>query len=31
MVETMEEVGIVGSLQANGTREVLAPPPPSDS
>ena len=30
MVETMEEAGIVGSLQANGSREVLAPPPPSD-
>jgi S-DNA-T family DNA segregation ATPase FtsK/SpoIIIE len=30
MVETMEEVGIVGQLQANGSREVLAPPPPSD-
>ena len=29
MVETMEEAGIVGSLQANGTREVLAPPPPA--
>ena len=29
MVETMEEAGIVGSLQPNGTREVLAPPPPS--
>jgi len=28
MVETMEEAGIVGSLQANGSREVLAPPPP---
>jgi S-DNA-T family DNA segregation ATPase FtsK/SpoIIIE len=28
MVETMEEAGIVGSLQANGFREVLAPPPP---
>ena len=27
MVETMEEAGIVGSLQANGSREVLAPPP----
>ena len=27
MVETMEEAGIVGSLQPNGTREVLAPPP----
>jgi S-DNA-T family DNA segregation ATPase FtsK/SpoIIIE len=30
MVETMEEAGIVGSLQANGFREVLAPPPPGD-
>jgi S-DNA-T family DNA segregation ATPase FtsK/SpoIIIE len=29
MVETMEEAGIVGSLQANGSREVLAPPPPA--
>ena len=29
MVETMEEAGIVGALQSNGTREVLAPPPPS--
>ncbi len=28
MVETMEEAGIVGSLQTNGFREVLAPPPP---
>ena len=28
MVETMEEAGIVGSLQGNGSREVLAPPPP---
>ncbi|MGI9260344.1 MAG: DNA translocase FtsK [Gammaproteobacteria bacterium] len=31
MVETMEEAGIVGSLQANGSREVLAPPPPGDA
>jgi S-DNA-T family DNA segregation ATPase FtsK/SpoIIIE len=30
MVETMEEAGIVGSLQSNGFREVLAPPPPED-
>jgi S-DNA-T family DNA segregation ATPase FtsK/SpoIIIE len=30
MVETMEEAGIVGSLQTNGFREVLAPPPPGD-
>ncbi len=28
MVEAMEEAGIVGSLQSNGFREVLAPPPP---
>jgi DNA segregation ATPase FtsK/SpoIIIE, S-DNA-T family len=30
MVETMEEAGIVGSLQTNGFREVLAPPPPTE-
>lgn len=30
MVETMEEAGIVGPLEANGSREVLAPPPPED-
>jgi S-DNA-T family DNA segregation ATPase FtsK/SpoIIIE len=30
MVETMEEAGLVGSLQSNGFREVLAPPPPGD-
>jgi S-DNA-T family DNA segregation ATPase FtsK/SpoIIIE len=30
MVETMEEAGIVGHLQTNGFREVLAPPPPGD-
>jgi S-DNA-T family DNA segregation ATPase FtsK/SpoIIIE len=30
MVESMEEAGIVGALQANGSREVLAPPPPED-
>ncbi|MBH98086.1 MAG: cell division protein FtsK [Rhodospirillaceae bacterium] len=29
MVETMEEAGIVGSLQANGSREVIAPSPVS--
>jgi S-DNA-T family DNA segregation ATPase FtsK/SpoIIIE len=28
MVETMEQAGIVGNLQTNGFREVLAPPPP---
>lgn len=28
MVEEMERVGVVGPLQSNGSREVLAPPPP---
>jgi len=28
MIECMEEVGIVGPLESNGSREVLAPPPP---
>jgi DNA segregation ATPase FtsK/SpoIIIE, S-DNA-T family len=30
LVETMEEAGLVGPLQSNGSREVLAPPPPED-
>jgi len=30
MVETMEASGLVGPLQSNGSREVLAPPPPED-
>ncbi|MGQ0658324.1 MAG: DNA translocase FtsK [Chromatiales bacterium] len=30
MVEEMERTGIVGALQSNGTRDVLAPPPPKD-
>ncbi len=30
MVEDMERAGIVGPLQSNGSREVLAPPPPED-
>ena len=30
MVESMEAAGIVGPLQSNGSREVLAPPPPAD-
>ncbi len=30
LVDGMEVAGIVGSLQANGAREVLAPPPPPD-
>ncbi|NOZ52871.1 MAG: cell division protein FtsK [Gammaproteobacteria bacterium] len=28
MVEEMEKSGVVGPLQSNGNREVLAPPPP---
>jgi S-DNA-T family DNA segregation ATPase FtsK/SpoIIIE len=28
MIEEMEAAGIVGPLQANGSREVIAPPPP---
>lgn len=30
MIESMEMAGIVGPLQSNGSREVLAPPPPKD-
>ncbi len=30
LVEEMETAGIVGPLQANGSREVIAPPPPKD-
>ena len=30
MVEAMEMAGIVGPLENNGSREVLAPPPPKD-
>ena len=30
LVETMEECGIVGPLQSNGSREVIAPPPVED-
>jgi S-DNA-T family DNA segregation ATPase FtsK/SpoIIIE len=30
MIEAMEEAGIVGPLQSNGAREVLAAPPPPD-
>jgi S-DNA-T family DNA segregation ATPase FtsK/SpoIIIE len=29
MLEQMEESGVVGPLQSNGGREVLAPPPPA--
>ncbi len=30
MIETMESAGLVGPLQSNGSREVLAPPPPEE-
>ncbi len=30
MLEEMEQAGVVGPLQSNGSREVLAPPPPAD-
>ena len=30
MIETMEMAGLVGPLQSNGSREVLAPPPAGD-
>ncbi len=30
MVEEMEATGVVSALQPNGSREVLAPPPPKD-
>ncbi len=29
MIEEMERAGVVGPMQSNGNREVLAPPPPS--
>ena len=28
MIEQMEETGVVGPMETNGSREVLAPPPP---
>jgi DNA segregation ATPase FtsK/SpoIIIE, S-DNA-T family len=30
MVETMEQAGLVGPLQSNGSREILVPPPSKD-
>ncbi len=30
LIEEMEKSGVVGPLQPNGSREVLAPPPPRD-
>jgi len=29
LIEEMEKTGVVGPLQSNGSREVLAPPPPA--
>lgn len=28
LIESMEQTGVVGPVQSNGTREVIAPPPP---
>ena len=28
MIEDMESAGVVSAMQSNGSREVLAPPPP---
>jgi len=30
MVEEMEQCGVIGPLESNGSREVIAPPPPQD-
>jgi S-DNA-T family DNA segregation ATPase FtsK/SpoIIIE len=30
MVESMEQAGLVGPLQSNGSREILVPPPPRE-
>jgi len=30
LLEGMEQAGLVGPLQANGARDVLAPAPPED-
>jgi S-DNA-T family DNA segregation ATPase FtsK/SpoIIIE len=30
LVEAMEQAGVVGPLESNGNREVLAPPPPKE-
>jgi S-DNA-T family DNA segregation ATPase FtsK/SpoIIIE len=30
MIEEMEASGVVSEVQSNGSREVLAPPPPKD-
>jgi S-DNA-T family DNA segregation ATPase FtsK/SpoIIIE len=29
MIETMEQTGVVSAMNSNGSREVIAPPPPS--
>ncbi len=31
LIEEMERSGVVGPLQSNGTREIFAPPPPSNN
>ena len=30
MIETMEEAGVISEMQPNGSREVIAPPPPKN-
>jgi S-DNA-T family DNA segregation ATPase FtsK/SpoIIIE len=30
MIETMERTGVITEMGGNGSREVLAPPPPRD-
>jgi S-DNA-T family DNA segregation ATPase FtsK/SpoIIIE len=30
MIEQMEAAGVVSQVQGNGTREVIAPPPPPE-
>lgn len=30
LIEDMEKAGLVGAMESNGSREVLAPPPPED-
>jgi S-DNA-T family DNA segregation ATPase FtsK/SpoIIIE len=30
MIETMERAGVITEMGSNGSREVLAPPPPRD-
>ncbi|HAO88197.1 MAG TPA: hypothetical protein DCR00_04680 [Gammaproteobacteria bacterium] len=30
MIESMEAAGVVSEMGSNGSREVIAPPPPRD-